>query len=235
MLVQSHCVDASDELNSGTMSEEVDVVSRDSSPGFVGFYCGAGVGMNFVKSQFKNGEKSSATPVAGTESSSILDKVKKSRTGFGGNVFGGYNAQFGAVLVGIEGVLSVNPWKTKANLASGTEERNVSVKRCYGIGVAPRIGYPFGGCLVYAKVVADLCRSEVKLENKVGTKIDIKKDKPRKVVMVAMLGIEKKFEGSGCFVRAECGKSFNKRNGTVDGTSASSRSWTGSLGAGYQF
>ncbi|MDR1233649.1 MAG: porin family protein [Holosporales bacterium] len=186
-----------------------------------GFYAGGIVGMDFVSNRFHKDGKDDESK-----------KVKKSKSGFTGGIFGGYNFQIGEILVGLECLIGMKPSKSETEVEVESEKKDASLKRSYNFGIAPRIGYAvWSGGFGYIRLGTDVVGYRFNLKNKSDSK-ETKKNKHKCIIQTA-IGIEQHF--GSWFVRAECGKCFNKKAGAIDGVNVSTRSWSGSVGAGYRF
>ncbi|MDR3031140.1 MAG: outer membrane beta-barrel protein [Holosporales bacterium] len=200
-----------------------------------GFYGGVSLGMDVLKSKFNKEDDYKA---AGDDpEKKKLAKKKNSKTGFLGEVFCGYNCQFGKCMVGLEG--SIGMPTSKNNAEVGIETKNlVGVKRKYTFGIAPRVGYAITDSL-FGYVNFGTVLSKYKFDNKNKStdekkSNDEKKSKsPTKASMFLGLGVEQYF--GPLFVRGECNKVFNKNLGTVEGTKASTGSYVFKIGGGYRF
>ncbi|MDR2598533.1 MAG: hypothetical protein LBC25_02335 [Holosporales bacterium] len=201
----------------------------ESSYSATGFYGGGGLGFESVKNQFK---KASGTSSATASTTNTSDKIKKSNSGLLASVFGGYNFQFDKVLFGLECSVNIKPSKTETEVEFDSVKRDVSVRRRYGFGIGPRVGYNFGGLIVYAKLGTDITKYGIKSKSKADTTKETKKNSHKTVIQTA-LGAEQNF--GQWFVRGECSKSFGKNLGTFEGAKVTSGAWGGTIGAGYRF
>jgi opacity protein-like surface antigen len=185
-----------------------------------GFYSGAQIGPNFISNKFK-------------KNAVAKDAVKRSKTGFVADAFGGYNFQFDRVMFGLECSVKVSPAKTETEVELNSVKKNVSARRRYSFGVSSRVGYNVcGGLIVYVKLGTDVTKFNLRSQKGDDKTTETKKN-PRKMVMQASAGAEQSF--GPWFVRGECGKSIGKGVGEIDGVNVTSGHWTGLVGAGYRF
>ncbi|MDR0640795.1 MAG: outer membrane beta-barrel protein [Holosporales bacterium] len=198
-------------------------VSHDSSCGVLpstGFYAGGEVGIDFASNWFREA------------STAEKDKIKKSKTGFTGGVFGGYNLQIGGLILSLECLIGMKPSKTETTIGTDSEKKEASLKRgCY-FGVSPRIGYSlWSGGFGYLKFGTDFTKHRFTLTNASDGK-ETKKN-GSKFQLKAAVGVEQHF--ARWFLRAECGKCFHRKVGDVDSIEAGTKSWMMAAGCGYRF
>ncbi|MDR0744721.1 MAG: outer membrane beta-barrel protein [Holosporales bacterium] len=195
-----------------------------------GFYGGADVGIDFSKSKFSN-DKDYQTAGDDSEKKKLARK-RQSKTGFLGDIFAGYNCQFGKFMMGLECFVDMKT--SKHNVEVGTEtKQSVSLKRKYSFGINPRVGYAiFDSFFGYVTIGTTLSKHTLNAQNK--SAADKKAAKhPSKTSLFVGLGVEQNF--GPLFIRGEVNKMLNKKLGEIEGVKTSVGSYVFRVGGGYRF
>lgn len=228
---QKENVDNSVSISSGTAS-------------VTGFYGGISLGMESLKSKFtdENAPKpENKTPPEPGQAPKKEESAKKkaSKTGLLGEVFGGYNCQFGKFVVGLECSIDMRTAKTEAEI--GTEKKtSIGIKRTYSFGIAPRFGYMITDSLFgYANVGTVLSKYRLSGKDKADAAAKAISKRSSKASIFIGLGAEQSF--GSFFVKGELNKVFNKNVGKIEDegkkvkVSANSGSYVFKIGGGYRF
>lgn len=173
-----------------------------------GFYGGADLGLDSLK--LKSRDQISAIKRNKTKSGMLLD------------AFAGYNVQFGKFIFGVEGFLDFRTATSKTNI----NKKTYSLKRKYGFGLAPKIGYNIYNTLNgYVNFGTLTSKYKVRGNNE--------KSNPTKTSLFVGLGLEQTF--GTMFVRGEVNKVFKKNISKINNISMSADSYTFKIGGGYRF
>ncbi|MBQ7524023.1 MAG: hypothetical protein IJT08_00230 [Alphaproteobacteria bacterium] len=147
---------------------------------------------------------------------------KKTSAGLLTGAFTGYNCQFGDFLFGVEGVLDFRT----ANAKTTVDDKVYSVRRKYGFGLLPRVGYGF--------------RNDINgyfnfgvLASKYRVRGGGNKANPVKPSFLIGLGIEKTF--GALFLRGEVNRSFKRNIARLNRVGISAGSYSFKVGGGYHF
>lgn len=192
-----------------------------------GFYAGIDLGANHLKNKFT--KSSTSTNLSDAEKAAL--NKKKSKTGFNGDIFAGYNCQFGKFVIGLECLVGMSSLKNSTPIESGSKETS-SAKKRYSFGITPKVGYMiFGGFMGYVNFGTAIAKYTLKNISSTGTQT---KKSPSKASMFVGVGVEQNF--GALFVRGECNRVFKKTLGTLDSTKISSNSeYVFKIGGGYRF
>ncbi len=173
-----------------------------------GFYGGADLGLDFLKLKSRN--QISTTKRNKTKSGILLD------------AFAGYNVQLGRFIFGIEGFLDFRTATPKTNI----DNKTYSLKRKYGFGLAPKIGYNIYNTLNgYVNFGT--------LTSKYKARGNNEKSNPTKTSLFVGLGLEQTF--GTMFVRGEVNRVFKKNISKINNVNMSADSYTFKIGGGYRF
>lgn len=217
--------DAQDAAQVGTARSS----SSSTAVSISGFYGGIDLGVDVAKSKLKH---EAAYSEAKDETKKNASKKNKSKSGFLGDVFVGYNCQFGKIMVGLECTVGMRGVKNEADLLGTSTKNNVSVKKKYSFGIAPRFGYAILDSLFgYVNVGTTL--SKFKLKNQDKTNSTSTSKNSTKTAMFLGIGVEQNF--GSLFIRGECNKVFDRHVGNLNGVKVSSGSYTFKIGGGYRF
>lgn len=174
-----------------------------------GFYGGADLGLDLLK--MKSRDQRTNSQKNKTKSSALLD------------AFAGYNVQLGKFIFGLEGFLDFRTATPKTDISS----RTYSLKRKYGFGISPKIGYNIYNTL-NGYVNFGTLTSKYKVRG------NDEKSNPTKTSLFVGLGLEQTF--GSMFVRGEVNRVFNKKNvSKINNVNISADSYTFKIGGGYRF
>lgn len=173
-----------------------------------GFYGGADLGMDLLKQKAHNNSSNTGK--------------SKSKPGLLLDAFVGYNFQLGKFIFGLEGILDFRTATPKTSINSKT----FSLKRKYGFGLAPKIGYNIYNSLNgYVNFGTLTSKYKIRGNNQ--------KSNPTKTSMFVGLGLEQTF--GTMFVRGEVNKVFKKTISKISSVGMSADSYTFKIGGGYRF
>lgn len=191
--------------NSDNAVENVPPVENIS---VTGFYGGADLGLDLLKLKSRN--QVSAVKRNKTKSGVLLD------------AFAGYNVQLGKFIFGIEGFLDFRTATPKTSI----DNKIYSLKRKYGFGLAPKIGYNIYNTLNgYVNFGT--------LTSKYKARGNNEKSNPTKTSLFVGLGLEQTF--GTMFVRGEVNRVFKKNVSKINNVNMSADSYTFKIGGGYRF
>ncbi len=193
-------------------AENNDNISENVSPAenisVTGFYGGADLGLDLLKLKSRN-QISTA-------------KRSKTKSGLLMDAFAGYNVQLGKLIFGIEGFLDFRTATPKTNI----DNKTYSLKRKYGFGLAPKIGYN-----IYSTLNGYVNFGT--LTSKYKARGNNEKSNPTKTSLFVGLGLEQTF--GTMFVRGEMSRVFKKNVSKISNVSMSADSYTFKIGGGYRF
>lgn len=193
------------ESDNNTASENLPLTENIS---VTGFYGGTDLGLDLLK--LKSRDQISAIKRNKTKAGMLLD------------AFAGYNVQLGKFIFGVEGFLDFRTATPKTNINNKT----YSLKRKYGFGLAPKIGYNIYNTLNgYVNFGTLTSKYKVRGNNE--------KPNPTKTSLFVGLGLEQTF--GTMFVRGEVNKVFKKNISKINNISMSADSYTFKIGGGYRF
>lgn len=214
--------------------------SSASYPHVTGFYAGGDLGLSKLSNKISRKFK------AQDDADEQIHKNKR-KSGFSGDIFGGYNFQIGNLILGAEcmvGMDSAKPvtvitdkkteiLKDKTTVSSTTD--SVLLKREYTFGLVPRFGYAiFNGLNAYLNLGTTF--SKYKLQHKEKTEEQHLKSKSKnksKPSLLLGLGVEQNF--GILFVRAECNKIFKRKISEIGAIKVGSDAYIMKIGAGCRF
>lgn len=173
-----------------------------------GFYGGADLGLDLLKLKSRN--QVSAVKGNKIKSGVLLD------------AFAGYNVQLGKFIFGIEGFLDFRTATPKTNI----DNKTYNLKRKYGFGLAPKIGYN-----IYSTLNGYVNFGT--LTSKYKARGNNEKSNPTKTSLFFGLGLEQTF--GTMFVRGEVNKVFKKNVSKINNVNMSADSYTFKIGGGYRF